>query len=333
MSSAPNASEIWRDARWLAQALDPGAGVLRVVELAPEDYRLASFLDDRILQEGHPNYLLKWAEIVQVRPQDLRADARWIFHIGHVGSTLISRLLGELDGVLAVREPRALRDLTFFPRNVRDTFVPHVRALMARTFAKNGAAVIKATSMVSEIAAELVGKGGRALFLHVSPDAYIRTILAGDNSPAELQTLANFYRARAERAAIAFDDPITTHAKVAALVWACEMTALESAADQLPDRTVRWLDFDEFLATPPAHLETLCRFFELGSDSADISRIAGGPLMNRYSKAPDYEFGPETRRSILARAGEEHSAAIASALAMLNQAAEKAPLLARALLR
>ena len=37
---------------------------------------------------------------------DMRSDARWIFHIGHVGSTLVSRLLGELDEVLAIREPR-----------------------------------------------------------------------------------------------------------------------------------------------------------------------------------------------------------------------------------
>ena len=50
--------------------------------------------------------------------RDRASDARWIFHIGHVGSTLISRLLGELEGVLSVREPRSLRDLTFFPADV-----------------------------------------------------------------------------------------------------------------------------------------------------------------------------------------------------------------------
>ena len=49
---------------------------------------------------------------------DLRSDARWIFHIGHVGSTLVSRLLGELAGVLAIREPRLLRDLALTPPEV-----------------------------------------------------------------------------------------------------------------------------------------------------------------------------------------------------------------------
>lgn len=333
MSSAPGSNEIWQDARWLAQALDPRAGLLRVVELTPEDYRQASFLDDRLLQEDHRNHLLNWDEIERGRPDSARSDARWIFHIGHVGSTLVSRLLGELGGVIAIREPRALRDLTFFPSEVRDKFVPTARALMSRTFTKDGAAVVKATSMVSEIAAELVGEKGRALFLHAPADTYVKTILAGDSSPAELQTLSHFYKARAARAGIEFDDPQTSQAKVAALVWACEMTALENAADKLPGGAVNWVDFDEFLDRPAARLQALCQFFQLRNEPGELARIAQGPLMSRYSKALDYEFSPETRRRQLADAGKTHSQEIASALAMLSQAAEKAPLLARALLR
>jgi hypothetical protein len=55
--------------------------------------------------------------------------------------------------------------------------------------------------------------------------------------------------------------------------------------------------------------------------------------MQRYSKAPEYEFGPERRRELLEEAGRKHGPGIAAALAMLNQAADKAPHLARALLR
>ena len=103
MSSAPTAEEIARDARWLAQALDPSGGAVRLIAMDRDSYRQASFLDDRILQEGHSHHLVNWAEIEQERPADTRTDVRWIFHIGHVGSTLISRLLGELESVLAVK--------------------------------------------------------------------------------------------------------------------------------------------------------------------------------------------------------------------------------------
>ncbi|MGE5601328.1 MAG: hypothetical protein ACM3X2_07390, partial [Pseudomonadota bacterium] len=105
MSSAPPAEEIWKDARWLGQAVDPRAGLVRIVEMTPENYRSASFLDDRMFQQQHRlTHLLPWGNIVGSVPVNARRDACWIFHVSHVGSTLIARLLGELDGILSVRE-------------------------------------------------------------------------------------------------------------------------------------------------------------------------------------------------------------------------------------
>src|SRR5918993_281210 len=151
MSSAPPptppAQEIVRDARWLAQALDPNSGVVRLIEMTPEDYRAASFLDDRILQGPVNSVTRSFDEIAAAIPGEARNDARWIFHIGHVGSTLVARLLGELDGVLAVREPRILRDLATADR--REPFVPGVRKLLSRTFGPGETALVKATSFVS----------------------------------------------------------------------------------------------------------------------------------------------------------------------------------------
>src|SRR5687767_4333493 len=175
MSSAPPptppAQEIVRDACWLAQALDPNSGVIRLIEMDREAYRAASFLDDRILQSPVQSVTLPFAEIAAAIPGDAREDARWIFHIGHVGSTLVARLLGELEGVLAVREPRILRDLAAADR--RSPFVSAVRKLLSRTFAPDETALVKVTSFVSEIAAELVPAGERALFMFAQPRAYI----------------------------------------------------------------------------------------------------------------------------------------------------------------
>jgi hypothetical protein len=329
MSSAPTADEIWRDATWLAQALDPRVGLARFTDLTPDDYQAESFLDDRILQEGRSSHLLKWPEIECGRPTSARSDARWIFHIGHVGSTLLSRLLGELDGVLALREPRALRDLTFFPPDVRAQFVPTVRALMSRSFSEDEVAIVKATSMVSQIAAELAGNAGRALFLFANPRAYVQTILAGDQSPGELQTLGTYYaeRAKLQNIELTAKNP----AEIAALAWACEMTALEDAAEQLKAGPVLWQDFDAFLAGPEAALSEIAAFFGLQAREKQIRDVGSGPLMTRYSKALEYEFGPEARRRRLQEAGARHGRVIDDALAMLGRAAEKAPVLQRAL--
>jgi hypothetical protein len=55
--------------------------------------------------------------------------------------------------------------------------------------------------------------------------------------------------------------------------------------------------------------------------------------MTRYSKAPEYEYSPALRSELIAQANAAHMRAIDDALAMLGRAAEKSPLLERALAR
>src|SRR5947199_2344047 len=169
MSSAPTPEEITQDAKWLAQALDPTAGMVRLIAMDCEAYCAASFLDDRLLQTPVDAQIVAWPQVEEAMAGELRSDARWIFHIGHVGSTLLSRLLGELDGVLAVREPRLLRDLALSPAEVRQGYIAPVAKLMSRTFADSEIACVKATSFASEIAAQLVPPGERALFMYATP--------------------------------------------------------------------------------------------------------------------------------------------------------------------
>jgi hypothetical protein len=125
----------------------------------------------------------------------------------------------------------------------------------------------------------------------------------------------------------------TTAADSAAAAWACEMTALESAADKMADRTVVWADFDAILADMPNELIRLAQFFGFAATAERLHAIATGPLMTRYSKALEYDYSPALRRELIAEAGAAQRADIDSALAMLSRAAEKSPLLARALAR
>lgn len=332
MSSAPRAEEIARDARWLAQALDPSSGMVRLIAMDREAYRAASFLDDRILQQPVDAQVLPWPEVEAAVAGDLRQDARWIFHIGHVGSTLVSRLLGELNGVLAVREPRLLRDLALSPAEVRRAYVETAPKLMSRTFSSDDIVCVKATSFVSEIAPELVPAGERALMMYATPRNYIGSILAGENSVQELRMLAP---SRAERLSRRVSSLGAAHsdAELAAIAWACEMTALEAAADAMPDRRVEWADFDRMLDDMPAALARIAGFLGLEADEAQLDAIATGPLMRRYSKAMEYDYSAGLRRDLIDGAASTQRQSIDGALAMLRSAAEKSPILARALSR
>jgi hypothetical protein len=329
MSSAPTAAEIVRDAGWLAQALDVASGMLRVIRMDANAYRNASFLDDRMLQEQHFAGIVPWVSVADAIPEDARTDARWIFHIGHVGSTLVARLLGDIDGVLSIREPRILRDLAALPKDQRTQLTPAIRKLLSRTFEPGDSALVKATSFVSEIAEELVPAGERALFMYATPANYVASILAGPNSVQELAALAPMRSQRMQGRAVSREPG--TAAEAAAAAWGCEMTALESAAEAMTNRRVSWADFDAMLADMPSELDRVASFFGFATD--DIEAIARGPLMGRYSKATEYDYSPSLRRDLIAEATAANRADIDSALAMLQSAADTSPLLERALKR
>ena len=334
MSSAPPmpVEEIARDATWLAQALDPAGGQVRLIAMDRESYRAASFLDDRMLQQPANAQIVPWPDIEAAITDNLRSDARWIFHIGHVGSTLVSRLLGELENVLAIREPRLLRDLALSPPAVRAQYIAAVPRLMSRTFAEDEIACVKATSFANEIAPELVPPGKRALFLFARADHYIPSILAGENSVKEMHALAASRASRLENSAV-FLAAARNDAELAACAWATEMCALEAAAETMTDRTIDWWDFDAALRDMPSALAGIAGCFAFAAEPAAITAIAIGPLMHRYSKALEYDYSPALRSDLIADAARRHEQDLRGALAMLSAAAEKSPLLAKALQR
>ncbi len=333
MSTVPSTAEIAKDAKWLAQASDSAGTVFRLIEMTPDSYRSASFLDDRLFQTAVNAHTLPAHEVEAALPRDARTDARWIFHIGHVGSTLISRLLGELDGVLAIREPRLLRDLAALPVARRNELMPTIHKLFSRAFGAEDTALVKATSFVAEIAAELVPAGGHALFVHVDPATYIATILAGENSLKELGVLAPARARRMESRVRRLDLRGGSPADFAAAAWACEMTALECAAEVIGIGRVRWVDFDALLNDVPAMLAGLADFLGFHAPPERIGEIVRGPLLSRYSKAPEYEYSPSLRRELIDQERRVHGEQIDAALAMLNSAAQGSPLLAQALAR
>jgi hypothetical protein len=333
MSSAPTADDVARDASWLVQALDPTQGVARLIAMDRDSYRAASFLDDRMLQSAVDAQIVSWELIEEAAGEEMRSDARWIFHIGHVGSTLVSRLLGELPEVLALREPRTLRDLALTPPDIRARYIRPVPGLMSRTFDEAETACVKATSFASEIAPDLVPAGERALFMYASPRNYVASILAGENSVKELHVLATSRSQRMADRLRGLGEGQESDAHRAAAAWACEMTSLEQAADRMEDRHIEWVNFDRMLGDVPDAIMRAADHFGFATDADMVGRIADGPLMRRYSKATEYDYSPALRRELIADAERQHARDIADALAMLERAAQGSPLLARALNR
>src|SRR4051812_34839527 len=94
------------------QKIDLARSAALLVHLNESAYRAASFLDDRILTPGLKG---AWAGLESTLGAAGSGVAgkplHFIFHTGHVGSTLLSRLLDESGCVLSLREPLPLRTL------------------------------------------------------------------------------------------------------------------------------------------------------------------------------------------------------------------------------
>ena len=343
---SPERADLAATPRLYPHALDTLFDRVVLVERTEEDFRSAAFLDDRSLQAGARREIVAWQDVAAAMPRSARRDVQYIFHIGHVGSTLISRLLGELPALLALREPLLLRTFAdqirlagrpecAWPPHSLQPRIETLTALLSRTFRSGQRAIVKATSFTSEAAPALVPHGSRALLVYTSAQRYLENILAGDASRQELHMLAG---SRVARLNARHGEPRwnlweLAEAEKAALAWACEMTSLQQAERALgPDRTL-WVDFDAFLADPATALARVAAFFGEPIDAATAGRLAASPLMQRYSKSLEHEYSPGLREEVLAESRSANRAAIGSAMGWLNTAAQCYPALADCLAR
>lgn len=317
-----------------AHQIDLDADTLLFVELDEAAIAGASFLDQRVLGPQVKGGWAPMADVLARAGHAARDDAAWIFHIGHVGSTLVSRLLDRVPSVLGLREPLVLRALADAVARAEAPDAPWepsgiparaalIRRLLSRTFRPDQRAIVKATSFTSEVAPLLVAPGARALFLHVSPESYLATIMAGEASRRELKMLTGARLTRLARAIT----PMTHRrwhlgeGEAAALGYAVEMLSLARAEGALPPGAVLRVDFDALLGRPAETLTRIAAHFGLALD--DPERLARDPVMTRYSKAPEHGYSPQLRADVQAQAAREHREALAQGRAWLDALARE----------
>lgn len=331
------------NAELLPHLLNVPAGQILLSRLSEPDYKTASFLDQRIITPELPRQTVTWHTLADIRLPNYPPPC-YIFHIGHVGSTLISRLLGEHPDILALREPQILRDLAEISQikhlpqspwspqqyNLRRDLVT---TWLSRTFHEGQCALIKASSFVSEIAHELIGPKNKSLFLYVSLDTYLETILAGDGSRQEARQLAGVRLLRlnkklgAPEKALAENLWQLSHVQQISLGWLCEMSTLMQACEQQQTSLIYWHSFDVFLKSPKAELVKIAKHFDLAMTSETAENLVSGSIMNSYSKAPEHDYSPDLRRQLLQQARTEFAGEISKTTNWVMGLAKSHPLI------
>src|SRR5439155_10335604 len=162
------------------QKIDFTSLTVLLVQFNAGAYRSASFLDDRILGPATKGAWLQLDRVAEA--SRLVANARplhFIFHTGHVGSTLVSRLLDETGAVLSIREPLPLRTLadahdvlgcadSLLSEGQFDLMLAMFMQLWASGYVARRSVVIKATSSAGRLAARILAVGERSHAIYMN---------------------------------------------------------------------------------------------------------------------------------------------------------------------
>ena len=325
------------------QKVDLARDAALLVRLSESSYRTASFLDDRILT---PDVKGGWSSLAGVRDAARQIGERkplhFIFHTGHVGSTLLSRLLDESGCVLSLREPLPLRTLAdardvldlpeslLSPRDC-EALEQALLAIWSRGYRNTHSVVLKATSSACRIGAHLMERhsSSRAVYLNLAAEPYLATLLAGQNSGIDLRGHGPV-RIRQLQARIATSLP-PLHAlslgELAAMSWLAETWNQHDAVARLGARVMA-LDFDEFLADVAGGVGRVAAHFQLPIESPAIADIARSPVLTRYSKSPDFEYSPQVRRELLRQSRQDNAVQIGVGMRWLENLAGAHPAVA-----
>jgi len=315
--------------------LDLARGRVLQIEMSEAAFRAASFLDDRILDSDTRG---GWVPLQELQTQSASlagtCPLHFIFHTGHVGSTLVSRLLDETGQVLSLREPLPLRTLAAAQDAMRDGAASALAqhqfdALMTlcvrlwrRGFDGTQAVIVKATSSCARLAPALLAAApqAHAIYLNLGAEAWLATLLAGENSHIDLRGHA---AERMSRLAVDVQQPLPaldalSPGELAALGWLTETSTQLKVLSEHPGRVLP-IDFEAFLGNPPGQLRAILAHFHLSHDPELLARIVRSPVLTRYSKAPEHPYDPALRAAVLQDSRRRHREEITKGLRLLEK--------------
>lgn len=335
----PTLVDIQASAEWLVYqvAID---GRAEIVPMTLDAYRESSFLDHRIKRPDLQTiYSVDFAELGRICGDPANHDTRFIFHISHVGSTLLSRVIGTLSDVLALREPLLLRWLADIRRNLRspesryspagyEARLRTVLGLLARPIDDADKVVVKATSYASNLAVDILTLQplSRAAAIYCSFESFAATVLRGkggwsdmlSQAPSRMQRLHELLGR--EPWQLAYMSP----GEIVALNWLTEMLTLAEAANRFPDRFT-WIDFDAFIADPIPAASEFARSLGLDWTDLDTASLQKSGVLTQYSKHPQRAYDADEREKEKADALARHGHEIVKGRVWLDRAMSDNP--------
>jgi len=242
-------------------------------------YHRSIFLDARISPAaGQPVALPVDAVAQGIRaPQPIS----WIFHMAHVGSTLLARALDDPGASLVLREPTALRQLALQPDDRR---LAIVAAMLGKRYRVDAPTLVKANVPVNFLLPKLAAMdpNARAILLYLPLRDYVLAILRSDSHRDWLRKVTTLMADHLG------DLSALSDAERAAALWLAQAGAFSGAVNTLPN--ARALCAELFFNEPAAVLNAAARHLGVPIAPADIAAKVAGPLFSTHAKNPALAF-------------------------------------------
>ncbi len=308
--------------------------------MTAESYRASVFLDGRIaLPEDAPSAQINFMDLCGQFPAVAAAETRYLFHISHVGSTLLSRLLGCKPDVLSLREPLLLRWLSQLkseldkPESRIDAptyqaFLAAMLGLISRPLGAIDQVIVKPTSFTNNIAHDMLmmQPKARAIGIYSRLDAFVATILKGTSGWNDILELAptRLKRLHDMLGRAPWQLSKLSAGEIVAMSWLSEMATLQRVSAEVGDRFM-WLDFDAYLVNPDQIFAAMCDSLQLEWTANDAVASEINRMRNRYSKDSSISFASETRHSQIAEILVRQAAEVNRARAWVDVAMKAYP--------
>ncbi|MGA9855488.1 MAG: hypothetical protein WBR29_09460 [Gammaproteobacteria bacterium] len=343
MNTHPFLQGLGSNPDFLLQNFDLANRRALVVRVNESVYREASFLDDRILNPQTEGFWLPLESVLQQTGQLTPAKPHYIFHVGHCGSTLISRLLAELPHCLPLREPMSLLTLAVARRELGrvsswlttaqwNQLLQTAISSLARTYRKSDKSLIKVTSNAGNLLESLlpVSEGdSHILMMYISLESYLAVMLRTQDLRASIHAfspvwMTDFCRltGRTDLCLAELGD-----AQQITLKWLVILMLFVRAGTSSQSES-QLLNFDKFLMNPLERFMQITGLFKLECDMEKARQLLDGPMMQRYSKIPTQSFNHTQRNSELRDARQKFQPEINAGLKWAETLCREIPALA-----
>jgi hypothetical protein len=306
-------------------------GRWRIALATQSDFKQSTFLDNRIkLTNPNQKWFLPTSDILNLNVVENKS-VKYIFHISHVGSTLLSKLLGECERVYSLREPVILRKLAAYKAEIDlpESFVdPQVfesaskqsQLLLARPFDPSQTVIIKASSFTNDLSDSILGGvlKPQSLMIYCKINVFLPVIFKGNG----WGDIISNSRSRIIRLYKMLDNKFCclyslSPGELIAMNWLCEMMTLFLAAQNHPEQ-VLWIDFDDFLLRKSENISVISKHLGLNLTEIEQKGIVQSELFSKYSKNDSVQYDAEQRARDLSEVNLKHEGEIEKGILWLR---------------